>query len=327
MRATLRLGVALCAGLAACGQPEPERITGRAMGSTYSIKYLGGRDPAEVRAAVERELERFDRVFSTYRPDSEITAFNRHRSTEPFSASEELSGLVARALRLAEQSGGAFDPTVKPLLDVYNRGVETGAVDEAALAAARARVGHALLRVAGTRLIKANPDLQIDPNAIAAGAGVDAVARVLAGLGITQCMVEIGGELLCRGEKAPGHPWTIGIADPERPGEIQARLQVALRDRAMATSGDYRNFFESGGRRWHHIFDPRTGRSADTGVVSVTVTAESCETADALGTTFFVLGPAATRAFLANWSGERIGVYFLLASPDGTLRAEEIGWP
>lgn len=313
--------------------PEIHRFGGPTMGSTYEVKYVGGQPVASVRAVVEAELAAFDLAFSKWRDDSEISRCNRHQSTAPFPVSERFAAVLQQALDLAVATGGAFDPTVQPLCEVYRAAKQDPEhrLDEAALAAAKARVDHRAVAVRGGAVEKARADVELDLDGIVAGACADAIAARLDALGVPAFYLEITGEVFCRGEKAPGAPWIIGVVDPaaDAVGEVDTVRELPLRDRALCTSGDYRNGFLVGGKRIHHVFDPRTGRSADHGVVSVSVLAASAAVADGLGTALLAMGDVEGSKLLPKLGqyGE-LGVLFLVAEPGGqALRAVEQGWP
>jgi thiamine biosynthesis lipoprotein len=320
--------------LAACGGCDPvvHGFGGPTMGSTYEVKFVGDHAIAAVEAAVEEELERFDRAFSNWRDDSEIARCNRHAGAEPFAASPLFAAVLRQALEIAERTGGAFDPTVKPLLDVYRaaKADPEHRLDEAALAAARERVGHGAVTVRDGAVHKARAAVQLDLDGIVAGACIDAIAARLDALGVRGYYLQVTGEVFCRGEKAPGQPWIIGVVDPaaDAAGGDVAIAELPLRDRALCTSGDYRNAVGTARGVVHHIFDPRTGANPRHGVVSVSVLAPTAALADALGTAFLVLGDVESRALLERTAGfGEIGALFLLAAGDGPLRRVEWRWP
>ena len=317
----------LCLALAACSAEPPLELRGPTMGTSYTIKVVGGEQEG-LRDGVDVTLARANALFSTYDPDSEISRFNAHRSTQPFEVSGEFAALALRALQLAEATGGAFDPTVSPLVDLYGFGpTERRVPDDAEIEAARARVGYGKLDAFDEGVLrKASADLEIDFSAIAKGWAVDRVADLLVERGATGFMVEIGGEVRCRGTKTGGVPWAIGIEGPggvEVAGVVEV---VELRDVAMATSGGYRNFIASGGESIHHILDPRTGRNAPSGVVSVSVRAPTCAVADALATAFMVVGPDEAERVLERLGDPRIGCLFLLADDSGDVRRRGVRW-
>lgn len=320
--------------LAACGEAPPDihRFGGPTMGSTYEVKFVGDAPVADVRAAVEAELAAFDATFSNWRPDSEIARVNAHTGPGPLPVSERFAAVLQLALDVAGATEGAFDPTVKPLSDVYRTAKRDPQhhLDAAALAAAKQRVGHQLVQLRDGAVVKARPDVQLDLDGLVAGAACDAIAGRLTALGVGTFYLEVTGEVLCRGEKAKGQPWVIGVVDPvaDANGGEGAIRTLSLRDAALCTSGDYRNAFVADGAMVHHVFDPRTGQSAHAGVASVSVLAKSAAVADALGTAFLVLGEPDTRRL---WPGlQRLGatgVLFLLPADDATLRQAEITWP
>lgn len=305
------------------------------MGSTYEVKFVGEASVAAVRAIVEDELAAFDATFSQWRSDSEITRVNAHHSVEPLPVSARFAGVLRQALDVAAATDGAFDPTVKPLSDLYRaaRRDPSLRLEPAALDAARARVDWRAVEVRDGAVQKVRPDVELDLDGIVAGACADAIAARLAPLGLQGFYLEITGEVLCRGDKGPHGPWRIGVVDPTSvsAGGAAAVATLALRDAALCTSGDYQNFFERDGWRMHHVFDPRSGRNPDRVVASVSVLAASAAYADAFGTAFLVLG---SEDVTSRWP--RLGRFglagALLLVPDEiggpkALRRVEIAWP
>jgi thiamine biosynthesis lipoprotein len=302
------------------------------MGSTYEVKFVADVAVAAVRAVVERELSAFDLVFSQWRDDSEIARCNRHASTAPFPVTPRFAEVLQLALRIAAATDGAFDPTVKPLSDLYRTARQDPAhhLDAAAMAAARPPLDFRQVDVHDGAVHKRRPDVQLDLDGIVAGAAADAIAVRMHDLGVHSFFLEITGEVLAHGEKAPGVPWVAGVVDPSsdaQGGQLPVR-SLPLRDRALCTSGDYRNGFLADGAFVHHVFDPRTGKNAPHRVVSVSVLAASAAVADALGTAFLVLGDEATAPLLPRLQvfGE-LGVLFLVGTDDGDLRQVEFAWP
>lgn len=328
-RALLAAGalVAGCAG----APPALQAFGGPTMGSSYEVKFVGGAPVAAVRALVADELAAFDAAFSHWRTDSEIARVNAHASTEPLRVSARFAAVLQQALDVAAATEGAFDPTVKPLVDLFRAAKREpdARVGAESIAAAKQRVDWRRVVLRDGCVVKQRTDVQIDLDGIAAGAACDAIAARLEALGVRDFYLQVTGEVLCRGEKAPGQPWVIGVADPlaELEGREAAIRTVALRDRALCTSGLHGNRFVAGGALVHHVFDPRTGAPAARGVVSASVLATSGAVADALGTAFVVLGADDARRL---WPAARrlgaSGALFLLADGD-TLRQEEIEWP
>lgn len=322
----LLVEVVLAAALAA----QAHELRGPTMGSTYVVKWHGAVGPDAVQPVVDRLLGDIDRAFSNWREDSEIAAFNRHAQASPLPAGELLRAGARLALDLAKATDGAFDPTVKPLVDLFRaQKRDRQPTSPAALAAARARVDWHRLEVGDAWLAKTAPDVQIDLDGLVAGLAADRLAQALQAIGVRDFMLEITGEVLCRGRRPDGAPWRIGIVDPEHaePGVEAALIAVPLADRALCTSGDYRNFTVVDGKVVTHVFDPRTGANPTHGVVSVSVLARSCALADGLGTALMVVGPEGAAAVLANCGDAEAGAWFVLADADGTLRTQGVHWP
>ncbi len=282
-----------------CGEPGSlVEIHGSTMGTTYSVKLVELPEDLTadaLKAQIDARLDTVNALMSTYRPNSELSRFNASRSTEWFPVDSELADLVARAQSISTLSDGAFDVTVGPLVNLWGFGPDAHPFripDQQTIEETRSRVGHEKLdvREEPPALRKAHPELYVDLSAIAKGYGVDQVAGVLDRLGVSAYLAEIGGEIKAKGTKPGDQPWRIAIERPDATSRTVYRV-VALEDDAMATSGDYRNFYERDGQIYSHTIDPATGRPVAHALASVTVITEDCATADALATTFLVLGP------------------------------------
>lgn len=294
-------------------------IAGRTMGTTYSIKVdrlPAGFDAQKLQAEIDARLETVNDQMSTWREDSELSRFNRYDETDWFPVSAATAKVVAAALEISEQSAGAFDVTVMPLINLWSFGPEQRArkvpTDEQ-LGAARALVGWEKLHVRRDppALRKDAPGVSVDLSAIAKGYGVDAVAEYLDELKVAGYLVEIGGEVRTRDARPDGSLWRIGIEAPlDESRTVFDAIELA--DRSLATSGSYRQFFFENGRRYSHTIDPRTGKPIEHHLASVTIVADDCMTADALATTLMVLGPDEGY----NWAVER-GLAALLLVGDG----------
>jgi thiamine biosynthesis lipoprotein len=239
--------------------------------------------------------------------------------------SPRFAALARFALDLARQSDGVFDPTLGPLVKLwkFHDGERRKTPpEEAEIAAARARTGWRQVRVSGDgRLTKERAGLELDFNAFAPGFASDEVAGLIAAMGITNCFVEIGGEVRATGRNPNGERWRIGLDQPVPGAEPGARLEgvLLIDEGAVATSGGYRNFVASGKTGgWTHIFDPREGRPVPRPRTSVTVVAPDCRTADALSTTLFVLGPDAGLPWLAKHYPQADAL-FVAAEDDGRI--------
>ena len=286
--------------LPACSPaPRAAALSGQTMGTTYSIRLAASPlDRGELRRLqgdVDAALAEVNRQMSPYLPDSEIARFNRAGANEPVAISPDFQFVVRRALEIAEATDGAFDPAVGALVNLWGfgpDGLRRAAPAPNQIAAARATTGWRHLRLAPDgRLEKDIADLKLDLGAIAKGFGVDRVAALLRVRGIENFLVEIGGETLGGGRNAQGEPWRVGVLKPDGSADLQgvARLTDG---RAIATSGDYRNFYrDENGELRAHIVDPRTAAPVGHAVASVSVLAGDCLTADALATALFVLGP------------------------------------
>jgi thiamine biosynthesis lipoprotein len=299
------------------------RFGGHSMGTTWSVRMAGGPfDPAleataqqAVRAALDGVVERM----STYDPASEIGRFNRHAATTAFALSSDTRSVIERALQAAQLSDGAFDPTVAPLVRAWGFGAGASARGQPpATAELDTPLGWRHLSVEPAQGIvrKSLPGLQLDLSGIAKGHAVDLAAQALDALGVSRYMVEAGGEIRTLGLNAEGRPWQIAVERPDA-WPPRAHRVVPLQGLAIATSGDYRNFWEHGGRRIHHEIDPATRAPAAHRVASVSVVHAECRLADALATALFVMGP---ERGLALAHEQRLAALFIMRESGGTLR-------
>ncbi len=299
--------------------------TGEAFGSTYTVKVFPA-PPAEEREAIGKSLEEVlagvDRAVSTYRDDSELARFNESATTNAVPVGRVLGRLLGVAQEVARASGGAFDITCGPLLDVWrfdDTASDLMPPDASRVDEARARSGHARLHFDGGTLRKEHPRMELNVNAIAPGMAADLLREWLAGRGMTNVYVEVGGETLATGGKARGAPWRVGIQRPDLDAPVGGRPEriVELRDRALATSGDYRNYRrDAAGRVVSHIFDPRKGQPMVSDWASVSVLAPTCAEADAWATALFILGPEEGLALLPQ-KAPRIEAMFLVRAGEG----------
>ncbi len=284
--------------LVACGpnRNEPLRLGGETMGTTWSlvISQSAGQQEARLQSAIEAELVSVNDLASTWQSDSELSQLNQNTSTDWVSVSEALYGLLEQAQLVSEASGGAFDVTVGPLVNLWGFGpdkeLETIPSDEA-IAAAQALSGRdaVALRAQPPAVRKSASAVYIDLSASAKGYGVDRVTSLLDQRGITDYLFEIGGELRASGKSPRGDAWKIGVERPIE-GERVVHAAVTLDNGALATSGDYRNFFERDGVRYSHTIDPRTGKPITHRLASVSVFASTSAASDAWATALMVLG-------------------------------------
>ncbi|WP_116473758.1 FAD:protein FMN transferase [Zobellella maritima] len=312
--------------LAACQPPATEssvlHLTGETMGTYYSVKLVGADEALAVslQAEIDRRLERVNDQMSTYRPDSELSRFNLHPLPTPFPVSTDTARVVTAALQLGRLTDGALDVTVGPLVNLWGFGPDARPIripSPEQLQQIRALTGlqHLQVRVTaeGEFLHKQLPELYVDLSAIAKGFGVDLVSEYLAEEGLTDHLVEIGGELRVSGHNAQGQPWRIAVEKPG-PGAGSVQQVIAIGNNSVATSGDYRNYYELDGQRLSHTLDPATGHPITHSLASVTVVHPSCMMADGLATALTVMG---TERALAFAEANRLAVYLLTKTDDG----------
>ena len=281
-------------------ESEIVRFSGYTMGTTYEVQVVEVESEAlqqEIPRYVFELLGRLDKeVFSTYAPESELSRFNRHPVGEPFSASEELITVLELAQEVSEQSGGAFDVTIGPLVNIWGFGPDLAASgripSREAIEVALQRVGYEYLQIdARSGVISKTRDIYVDLSAIAKGYAVDRIGDYLASHGLINYFIEVGGELKMSGLKPGGVSWVPAIESPEaneaRIYDIFFSHGVTL---AVAGSGDYRNYFEVDGVRYSHEVDPRTGRPINHNLAAVYVIDQSAARADALATAFMIMG-------------------------------------
>lgn len=314
-------GLVLFALLALVGcdrTPEAYRFEGPIFGTGYHVTVYGDfsdRQLASLKDGIDDALEDVDRLMSTYKPESELSRFNAAPVGEPFALSPPTAQVIDEAIEIGELSNGAFDVTVGAAVNLWGFGPDKRPDEipsDEEIAEALEEVDFRALHLNGNRLTKTKP-VYVDLSGIAKGYGVDHVAARLDALGVTSYLVEVGGEIRTRGTKPGGEPWRVAVEKPiSRERSVQRVLE--LEDVAVATSGDYRNYYEEDGRRYSHTIDPRTGRPITHHLASVTVVAEQSSTADGLATALEVLGPKKGMD-LAN--REDIAAYFIVKTDEG----------
>jgi len=308
--------------LAACARsPQELELSGPTMGTTYTVKIAAppaSLDSARLRATIDDVLTQIDQSMSGYRSDSEVARFNASAATQWHEVSRDLATVVQAALDISEQSSGAFDITVAPLVAAWGfgpAGEPKVLPNVEQLAQIAARVGYRKLHVQldPPALRKDVAELSIDLNGIAPGFAVDRLAERLAALHAENFMIDIGGEIRARGHNARGEPWHIAI---ERPVDTQRApyAGVWLDGASVSTSGEYRDYYERDGRRYSHTIDPRTRQPLDRAPGSVVVIAASTTLADGWATALNVLGPNEGLALAAK---EHMPVLFIERQGNG----------
>lgn len=272
---------------------------GNTMGTTFTVKVvdesLEAASQERLGKLIESELDGVNAKMSHYREDSELSRFNRYRETKPFPLSEQTFEVFRLARQISALTGGAFDVTVGPLVNAWGFGPEAPPeripTDES-IRELLQEVGYEKLELdPGARTVrKTEAQVTCDLSAVAKGYGVDRVAEALDRQGVSDYMIEVGGEVRTLGSNEQGQAWRIGIERPITSARAIQRV-VSLSGWALATSGDYRNYYELDGVRYTHLIDPRTGRPITHRLASVTVVDRTCARADGMATALLVLGP------------------------------------
>ena len=317
--------------LAACGNKDTAQLTtfnGETMGTTYSVKYWSSNkqslpEPAKVQAQMDALLVEVNRQMSTYQPDSEISRFNQMpASADSMPISADFAEVVTEAIHLNQFTEGALDVTVGPLVNLWGFGPDktiTHSPDVAQLAAAKKIIGIDKLRFqpnsSGATLGKTVDGVYLDLSSIAKGFAVDKLARHLDSLGVANYLVEIGGELRAKGRNTKQQPWNVGIEQPQLVQAQATQIVVPLDNRALATSGDYRNFHsDESGRRLSHIIDPKSELPINHNLASVSVVADNTMRADGLATGLFVLGEERAIALAKQ---HNLAIFLIAKTQDG----------
>lgn len=295
---------------------ETQKNEGSVFGTIYHFTY---RSATDRQSDIDSVLADIDHSLSPFNPHSIITAINSNTSMQ---TDERFRHVFTLAQRISEATGGAFDITVAPLVNAWGFGFKQGTTpSDAQIDSLLQFVGMDKVQLQGDTLTKTDPCLMLDCSAIAKGYGVDGVADYLEGTGIHDYMIEIGGEIRVSGTNPQGKPWHIGIIKPvddplaQDTGDIQQVVEVS--NTAIATSGNYRNYYEQDGRKIAHTIDPRTGRPVQRNILSATVLAPDCATADAFATAFMVVGLDEARQILEKQTN--LKVYFICADKQGKI--------
>jgi thiamine biosynthesis lipoprotein len=282
--------------LIACSPPKNQEthITGPTMGTTYNVKFVPvvGVDKETLKQQIEQSLIDINLLMSTYIENSELSRFNQWSSVEPFPMSARTLQVLNEAKRLGNMSDGLLDVTVGPLVNLWGFGPQSRPVkmpSDELIKMTRQQVGLNKLTLGPSWASKTEPTLYVDLSTIAKGFAVDQLAELLGTHEITNYLVEIGGEMRLSGLKASGTPWKIAIEKPETDQRSVQKI-ISIGTNAVATSGDYRNYYETDGVRYSHLINPNTGYPISHNLVSVTVIHPSSMTADGLATALNVMG-------------------------------------
>ena len=288
--------------------------TGLVFGTSYSLKYQCDSDLVK---GIEQELKKVDNSLSPFNEKSIITAVNNNKDVE---LNEMFLSVFKKAMEISENTGGAFDITVAPLVNAWGFGFKSGSdPGKAQIDSLLNIVGYKKVTLEAGKVVKQDPRIMLDCSAIAKGFGTDVIANYLRSRGVKNFMVEIGGEIVTSGINEERLPWKIGVTKPsddplsDKGSELMTILNVT--DKAMATSGNYRYFYKKKKKKYAHTIDPKTGCPVQHSLLSATVIADDCATADAYATSFMVMGFEKARKFLEKHT--ELMVYFIYSDEKG----------
>ena len=282
-------------GSSQAGLTRQTTLTRRTMGTFYKIKYISGMKNAKAawKEKVETRLKEINRRLSMYDKKSELSRFNRSQDRQFGPVSPDFFRMIETGARLYKMTDGAWDGTIKPLVDLWGFGTGREQGDRPApetVSRILARTGFGRIHITDTRQITRDLAVSLDFGSIAKGYGVDEIARLFTSAGIKNVLVEIGGELYGAGRNKKDKAWAVGISRPDKTFAKQTLYKVVrLDNQAIATSGNYRNFYEKDGRTYSHIIDPATGYPVQNRIVSASVISDSCTFADGLATALMVM--------------------------------------
>ena len=303
------------------------------MGSAWTVKVNGALPlpSKDLRAGIQARFDAVNQALSTWRADSALSRFNQDDSGAWRAVDPELVSVMAYALELAQASDGAYDITVGPLVNLWGFGPDPAThrvPDAQAIAQARSRVGWRKVEVDRARhRARKQPGVRVDLSSLGKGRGVDRVAEYLDAAGLSNYLIDLSGKLRARGHNSAGGPWRIAVESPiadAGTGSSAVEPQVvSLRNSSVATAGDYRRFFESDGRHYSHIIDPRTGEPVSHRTVSATSLDSTCMAADAWATVFMVMEPEQA---LALADARNLGMLLIERGPRGYRLQFSAAW-
>lgn len=300
-------------------KPQVLSYSGPTMGTTFTVKWVST-DPADAKRIgplLEKSLHDVNQSMSTYISDSELSRLNQAPAGSSRKVSPGMFEVLQMAQDISRSSHGAYDVTVGPLVNLWGFGPDgsvTHVPSDDKIAAARKRIGYHKLHLdPKTRTVTKDGDLYVDLSSIAKGYGVDQLALVLEKAGVTSYLVEVGGELRARGKKPDGSAWRIAIESPVAGTRAVDRI-IRVHKIGVATSGDYRNYFEENGIRYSHTIDPSTGRPITHKLASVTVLQPTCAEADGLATALTVLGDERGYQYAVD---HKIPAFFIVKADKG----------
>ena len=289
---------------------------GMVFGTTYRITYQAD---SSLHTSIKKELQKVDEALSPFNKQSVITAVNENRN---MTVNKMFADVFLMAEKISEDTDGAFDITVAPLVNAWGFGFKSGKhPSRHDIDSLKTIIGYKKVSLNDLRVTKTDPRVMLDCSSIAKGYGSDDVAAMLERHGVKNYMVEIGGEIVTKGISQKRMPWKIGVTKPiddslSLSQEIQCIINVT--DKAMATSGNYRNFYYHGGKKYAHTIDPKTGYPVQHSILSATVIANNCATADAYATAFMVMGMEKAQKLLERHP--ELMAYIIFADKDGIIQ-------
>lgn len=287
------------------------KISGVAQGTTYHITYLAG-EYSNYREAFDSIFKKIDLSLSTYVPGSVISKTNRNDTA--VIVDDYFSDVFNKSQEVSEKTKGLFDVTVAPIINAYGFGfTKKEKVTKFLIDSLLNYIGYKKVRLVNKKLVKEIPQVMLDFNAIAQGYTVDVLSSFLESKGIKNYLVEVGGELRAKGKNIADSCWTVGIEQPNETlsGEVSLNARIKMKDKSLATSGNYKKFYIEEGKKYAHIINPFTGYPAKNNLLSTTVIAENCMTADAYATAFMVMGLEKSKQFLVENEDLNLEVFFI----------------
>lgn len=309
--------VFLLAGACSSGKLFEIKFAGETQGTYYAVTYFA-EDSINYQPQVDSILETIDRSLSLWNKRSLLTMINDNDTSAK--ADQYILDLFAESEQVSEKTDGAFDITVGPLVNAWGFGFsDRMKLDQLKIDSILPLVGFNKVKLEGNKIIKEDPGIKLDFNAIAQGYTVDIICQFLRSKGIENYLVDVGGELLGRGSKPGNIKWVVGIEEPSENDDFERNLKatISISDRAIATSGNYRKFFEENGVKFSHTIDPKTGYPVKHTLLSVTVITERCSTADAYATAFMVMGLDKAKEFLSQH--KEFEAYFIFSGKTGEI--------
>jgi thiamine biosynthesis lipoprotein len=300
-------------GFSACKQSTDDliKISGEAQGTTYHISYYDDND-FNYKASVDSLFKKIDSSLSTYLPASIISRINRNE--KDVLLDDHFINVFNKSVEISKLSNGAFDITVAPVINAWGFGFsKKEKVDSTMIDSLLQLVGYEKVKLQSFSLIKEQPGVMLDFNAIAQGYTVDVITNYFESKGMKDFFIELGGEVRAKGVKINNEEWKVGIDKPveDSTGERTLQAIIKLQNRSLATSGNYRKFYVESGQKFSHIVDPKTGYPAKNNLLSVSVVAYDCMTADAFATAFMVMGLERAKEFLTANAGLNLEVFFI----------------